>query len=83
MWEDWLMWLIAMRVKWMRLEEAWEEWDYEPFGEVGKLFMEFPIVLSFISENLRYKPAENTRHVLHEWQFVPGIRDDFVSENPP
>lgn len=29
----------------MRLEEAWEEWDYELFGEVGKLFMEFPIVL--------------------------------------
>lgn len=30
--------------------------------------MEFPISLGFISENLRYKPPENTRHVL-ERQF--------------
>ena len=60
MWEDWL---IAMRVKWMRLEEAWKDWDYELWGEVGKLFMEF----CFISENLKYKPLENIRHVLHDW----------------
>lgn len=47
----------------MRLEEAWKEWDYELSGGVDKLFMEFPIVLGFISENLRHKP---TRDFLHE-----------------
>ena len=41
------------------MNEAWKEWDYGLLGEVDKLFMEFPIALSFISENLRYKPTEN------------------------
>lgn len=44
----------------MRMEEAWEEWDCALLGEVDKLFMEFPIALGFMSENLRYKPTENT-----------------------
>lgn len=34
--------------------------DYELFGEVDELFIEFPITLGFISENIRYKPIENT-----------------------
>lgn len=50
----------------MRREEAWKKWDYELFGEVDKLFIEFPITLGFISENLRYKPTKNIRHVLLE-----------------
>lgn len=50
----------------MRMEEAWKKWDYELFGEVDKLFIEFPITLGFISENLRCKPTQNIKHVLLE-----------------
>lgn len=46
--------------------EAWKEWDYELLGEIGKPFMDFPIALCFISENLRYKPTENTGMFLND-----------------
>ena len=41
---------------------SFEGLGLQAFGEVGKLFMEF----CFLSENLKYKPLENMRHVFHD-----------------